>query len=110
METNSLLFSLGLLLAGVWLIFTINNDLKEKRRQVQRVLDTPRRNPQMAHRVSNGVWRETENNARHRPSPPPVEASKAATANSKKADVTDPWQTLNAAVVRETFERFTRNS
>lgn len=110
METSALLFSLGLLLAGVWLIFTINSDLKEKRRQVQRIPDTPRRNPHTMPRVSNVVQRETGNSARHKPSPPPLEASKAPTAKSKKADITDPWQTLNTALVRETFEKFTRNS
>lgn len=109
METSALLFSLCLLLAGVWLIFTINSDLKKKRRQVPQVPETPRRNPHVAHRVANVVQRETGNSARHRPSPLPINASNGVAANSNKADAIDQWQTLNTAFLRETFEKFTRD-
>ena len=114
MELSALLFSLGLLLAGIWLIFTISGDFREKRRQEPRAAEPLRRNPTAARYVPPVARQRTNDNPRQ----PSKRAQAAATttasdASSKSVEKTvpaDPFEDLNASVIHETFERFTSES
>lgn len=109
MEISSLLFALGLFMAGIWLIFTISGDLKEKQRRAQRIPDVQRRRPHAARHVSPGVRGATAGGAQQ--SPPVKEAdAPASQAGVEKTGTVDESQGLDAAVVRERFERFTHET
>jgi hypothetical protein len=111
MEISSLLFALGLFMAGIWLIFTISGDLKEKQRRAQRIPDVHRRRPHAARHVSSGARGPAESAARQ--STPVPEADAAAAASQTGGERTEPVdesQGLDAAVVRERFEKFTHET
>ncbi|HEX7997619.1 MAG TPA: hypothetical protein VF528_04305 [Pyrinomonadaceae bacterium] len=101
MEVSSLVFALVLFSAGVLLIFLISGDFKGKKVQVQRIPDAPQRSPHVAPRVSKGT-RQTST------PPPRLNAVKPAPATAARVETADQFQGLNVALVRETFERFTR--
>jgi hypothetical protein len=115
MELSSLLFSLGLLSAGIWLIFTISGDFKEKQRQGQRLDGAHAKRQPIARPAANAAARRAMTNAPRLSTALPLEAPRAAAATAAarasveqtKATV-DQFQHLNAAVLRETFERFSR--
>lgn len=100
MDLSSLVFALGLFSAGVLLIFMISGDFKEKKRQVQRIPDSVHRSPHAA--------RHLPAVARQSSTPSRVNAVNASRTAAVKVEAVDQLQSLNAAVVRETFERFTR--
>jgi hypothetical protein len=100
MEVSSLVFALVLFSAGMLLIFLISGDFKEKKRQVQRIPDAPHRSPHGVPHASKG--------ARQTSTPPRVNAIKPATATAARVETGDQFQGLSVALVRETFERFTR--
>lgn len=108
MELSSLLFSVGLFSAGIWLIFTISGDFKEKRRQGQRTASV--RPPHPARRVSSsrapGI---TATSALRISTTPPVDAPRAQPNEVDKQTSTDPFERLTAAFLRETFEKFRRD-
>jgi hypothetical protein len=116
MELSSLLFSLGLLSAGIWLIFTISGDFKEKQRQGQRLDGERSRRPPIARPATNAAARRAMTNAPRLSTALPLEAPRAAAAATAAARASveqtkataDQFQHLNAAVLRETFERFSR--
>ncbi|HEY0405371.1 MAG TPA: hypothetical protein VGC89_06570 [Pyrinomonadaceae bacterium] len=106
MELSSLLFSLGLLSAGIWLILTINGDFKEKQRQGQRLAAAPAKQQQLA-RPPAAATRRAMTNARRLSTAPTVDSPRsAAPPTAEQAEATDQFQHLNAALVLETFERF----
>lgn len=104
MEVSSVLFALGLFMAGIWLIFIISGDFKEKKRRAQRIPDMHRRRPHAARHVSSGARGVAESSAQQQQPPVPDVDS---TAGVEKAGPTDESQGLNTAVVRERFEKFT---
>ncbi|MDX6696414.1 MAG: hypothetical protein QOF02_4017 [Blastocatellia bacterium] len=114
MELSSILFAFCLLSAGIWLIFTINGDFKEKQRQGQRLAASapvkrlPAARPAAA--TARAATGRAMTNARQLSPAPTVESPRAAVAPAKveQAGAIDPFQLLNTAVMRETFERFTR--
>ena len=107
MDLNSLVFALGLFSAGVWLIVMISGDFKEKKKQVQRIPNAPRRNPQVGQRVAPSAQRNTANVAR-RPSTPQAVSINKSPAAAEGIVAADSLQNMNAAMLRETFERFSR--
>lgn len=108
MEISSLLFSLGLFSAGIWLIFTINGDFKEKRRQGQRTAGVPRPTPHLARHAARNAQGRAIGNARQLSASKPVSAPRATPNDVEKRGVTDQFEGLNAAFLRETFEKFKR--
>jgi hypothetical protein len=100
MDVSSLVFALGLFSAGVLLIFMISGDFKEKKRQVQKIPESVQRSPHAAHSV-RAIARQAS-------TPPRVNSVNTATAAAVNVEAVDQLQGLNVAVVRETFERFTR--
>lgn len=104
MEISSLMFALGLLSAGIWLIFTINGEFKGKQRREQRLPIAPHRNQPLARQTSTA--RRTA--ALSRPAAPPAPTAQIAPAVDEQKSVADKWQSLDASVVYEGFEKFTR--
>jgi hypothetical protein len=100
MDLSSLVFALGLFSAGVLLIFMISGDFKEKKRQVQRIPDSVHRSPHATHNVPAV--------ARQPSTPSRVNTGDATRTMAVTVETADQLQSLNVAVVRETFERFTR--
>jgi hypothetical protein len=107
MEISSLLFAFGLLSAGIWLIFTINGEFKEKQRREQGFPAAPNRNPQLARAPSSTAPRRAAL-ARTSESPTPAHPAKIPLAADERTTAADKWQSLDAAFVYESFERFTR--
>ncbi|HEY0385532.1 MAG TPA: hypothetical protein VGC64_05950 [Pyrinomonadaceae bacterium] len=103
MEISSLMFALGLLSAGIWLIFTINGEFKGKQRREQRFPPTLHGNQPLARQTQTA--RRT---ALSRPAAPPVPAVKTEPLADKQQSASDKWETLDAAVVYERFEKLTR--
>lgn len=106
MDTSSILFALGALMAGIWLIFIINGDFKEKRRGKHAFGPMPPARPTAASRpraVRTGA--PSVNNLR-RPAVPAVKATSGSPAGAEQGLVADQLENLDAAAVRETFERF----
>lgn len=110
MEISSLLFALGLFMAGIWLIFTISGDLKEKQRRAQRIPDVQRRRPHAARHVSPGVRGATAGGVKQSPPVKEADAPDASQTSVEKTGMVDESQGLDAAVVRERFERFTHET
>jgi hypothetical protein len=102
MEISSLLFALGLFMAGIWLIFIINGDFKEKKRRAQQISDAQHRRPLPSRRVAQGGARQSPASKGN--------ATDSATAGGESAEPIDEQQGLNTAVVRERFERFTHET
>lgn len=104
MEISSLMFALGLLSAGIWLIFTINGEFKGKQRQEQRFSSpVPNRNQTLPRQTTPARRTVLP------PTPaPPARAAKIATVADERKGAADKWQSLDAAVVYEKFEKFTR--
>ncbi len=100
MDFSSLVFALGLFSAGVLLIFMISGDFKEKKRQVQKIPNSVQRTPHAANPV-RAIARQPSTPSR-------VNSVSAATAAAVKVEAVDQFQGLSVAVLRETFERFTR--
>jgi hypothetical protein len=110
MDLSAFLFSLGLLLAGIWLVFAISGDFKEKKRQAQRIALPGNRNPltaAAARQTAHGQGRIAPSAART-PPPPVNMLAEAAPAGTEKAAAVDQFQGLTVSSIRETFERFTR--
>lgn len=107
MEIGSLLFALGLFMAGIWLIFIISGDFKEKKRRAQSIPDVQRRRPHAARHVSSGARGGAESSARQTQPASKADSPGASTAGVEQAGPTDESQGLNTAVVRERFEKFT---
>lgn len=108
MEISSLLFALGLFVAGIWLIHVISGDFKEKTRRAQRIPDVQRRRPHAARHVSPAARGVAASSALLPPPMQKADSAYAPTAGVERVGPIDLLQDLNAAVVRETFERFTR--
>jgi hypothetical protein len=108
MELNALLFSLGLLLAGIWLIFTISGDFREKKRLEQRAAEPPRRHPHAARYVPPVAQPSAANHSRQSSTPTRTDAPIAAPKVAEKKEPVDPFQDLSVSVIHETFERFNR--
>ena len=109
MDFGAVLFAFGLLMAGMWLIFSMSRDLKDKKRRTQEIEVALQRRPMAVGRASTAV------RARALSSPPaPVPLALKATgqdafpARSETGATADQLQNLNAAFVRETFEKFIR--
>jgi hypothetical protein len=107
MEISSLMFALGLLSAGIWLIFMINGEFKGKQRHGQRFPPAPNRNQPLARQTST-ARRTATTTALARPDAPPAPAVKIASVPDEQKRTTDKWQSLDASVVYERFEKFTR--
>jgi len=107
MDLNSLVFALGLFSAGVWLVFMISGDFKGKKKQVQRIPNAPRRSPQTGRNVATSAQRSAANSAR-RPTTPQVNVVNNSPAAAERVVAADSLQNMNAAILRETFERFSR--
>ena len=108
MEISSLLFALGLFMAGIWLIHIISGDVKEKTMRAQRIPNAQRRRPHAARHVSSGARGVAASGALLPPPMQKADSAYASTAGVEKVGPIDLLQDLNAAVVRETFERFTQ--
>lgn len=108
MELSAILFSLGLFSAGIWLIFTISGDFKEKRRRVQRIEGVPRPSTHLARHASRSAPERAVSGARQLSTVKPVVAPGVAANAVEKFGTVDPFEGMNAAFLRETFERFTR--
>lgn len=108
MELSALLFSCILLTAGLWLIFMISSDFKKKRGQGQSVPDAARRISPAARHIPSGTSPRIAGSRQQSSTPPRVESPNASTADIGQALPVDRLQGLNVRVVRETFERFTR--
>jgi hypothetical protein len=106
-EISSLLFALGLFVAGIWLIRITGGDFKEKTMRTQTIPDVQRHSPHATPHVSSDAGGVAVSGARH-PSPMQNDSAFAPTAGVERVGPIDRLQDLNAAVVRETFERFTQ--
>lgn len=109
MDSSTILFALGSLMVGIWLIFVINGDFKEKRKgkplpgpmQPSKPAPVKRGRPTAggAHSLSN----------LRQPVVPPVKSAKASPAGAERGSAAgDRLESLDAAAVRKTFERFRR--
>jgi hypothetical protein len=109
MEFSSLVFALVLFSAGVWLIFMISGDFKGRKGQVQQIPPAPHRNPQRPRPAPiTGARPHAFNSTRQTPTPQHVGAVGNALVVVEQAVAADPLQSLSVGMVRETFERFTR--
>lgn len=111
MDIGALLFALGLLMVGIWLIFKMSSDLKEKTRRPQAVAITPQRKPQPARQVSARVRQPLESRPRALEPPPAPQTERIGASpagGERSAAGADQWEYLNVAMLRETFEKFTR--
>jgi len=108
MELSALLFSFILLTAGLWLVFMISGDFKKRSRQEPSVPDAARRIPHAARHVPSGASPRVAGSRQQSSTPPRAESPNASTADIEQALPVDRLQGLNVRVVRETFERFTR--
>lgn len=111
MEFSSLVFALILFSAGVWLIFMISGDFKGKNKQAQHVPTPARRNPPRSPHVANTPARaHAFNSPRQVQTPKPAGAvnSSLVVVEQATAGAADPLQSLSVGLIRETFERFTR--
>lgn len=99
MELGSLVFALILFSVGIWLIMTISGNFKEKNIHVQRIQDAPHKSARAAPRAASA-------GARRQPVAPLLVKGNAPALPAGSVEAADQLQTINAAAVRETFERF----
>jgi hypothetical protein len=108
MDVGTLLFALILLSAGIWLIYNVSGDFKEKGRQGQRFADVPYRKPHVANRSTPGACNSLERVSHTYPSAPKIDAQKASAVRLERLITADPLQSFSESFVREKFERFQR--
>lgn len=111
MDFGAVLFAFGLLMAGMWLIFSMSRDLKDKNRRTQQEIEVALQQ----RRPTNGGRASTAGRARALSRPPAqvalaLKATRqgASPARGETGATADQLQNLNAAFVRETFEKFIR--
>jgi hypothetical protein len=95
---------------GIWLIFIISGDYKEKKRQEQRMIAAPIRHPPAPARPAAAPVarpRAAPSSLRSA-TPPALDSPDAASAGIEKSASLDQWQGLSVSAIRETFERFRR--
>ncbi len=110
MDLSSLVFALILFSAGVWLIFMISGDFKGKKKQAQQIPPPAHRIAPQPRRAANTAARaHAFGNTRQAQTPKPAVAVGSSLAVVEQASAAaDPLQSLSVGLVRETFERFTR--
>jgi hypothetical protein len=105
MDFGAVLFAFGLLMAGIWLIFDMSRDLRDEKRRTQEIeaalqhRPTAVRPPRRAMSVRAVVRLPA-------PSPQPIQSKDASRPVRETGATADLLQNLNAAFVRETFEKF----
>lgn len=107
MDSSSILFALGSLMVGIWLIFVINGDFKEKRRGKPATGPMQPAKPAPVKRARPTAGGAHSLSSLRQPVVPAVKAGKASPAGAERGSAAgDRLESLDAAAVRETFERF----
>jgi hypothetical protein len=109
MDLSTLLFSLILLSAGIWLVYNVSGEFKSKNRQAQSFADAPYRRPQVVRRNAQAARNSLERVSRPSASAMKIDAPQASTARLETLGAADQLQSLSASFVREKFERFQRD-
>lgn len=111
MDSGSLVFSLGLFLAGIWLVLVIRSSFKTKKEKAQRISHSHYRRHQARHISSTPNMTTTAADAaksmRQTSTTTSVESLETARAGVNASQTAEQLQYLNLSSLRETFEKFT---